>query len=56
MADIERLIAASSGRRYAEDEDEAEEDQDRADAAPAWAAPANQTGDGKSSLNAKLGY
>ena len=54
MADIERLIAASSGRRYAEDE--AEEDQDRADAAPAWAAPANQTGDGKSSLNAKLGY
>lgn len=54
MSDIERLIAASSGRRYAE-EDDAEEDGDH-DAAPTWTAPANQTGDGKSSLNAKLGY
>ena len=53
MSDIERLIAASSGRRYAE---EAEEEDGDHDAAPAWTAPANQTGDGKSSLNAKLGY
>jgi pSer/pThr/pTyr-binding forkhead associated (FHA) protein len=55
MSDIERLIAASSGRRYAEQDDAEEEDGDH-DAAPTWTAPANQTGDGKSSLNAKLGY
>lgn len=55
MSDIERLIAASSGRRYAEDDAEDERDGDQ-DAVPAWTAPANQTGDGKSSLNAKFGY
>ena len=56
MSDIERLIAASSGRRYAEADAEADEANRDRDVASTWTAPANQTGDGKSSLNAKLGY
>jgi hypothetical protein len=47
MSDIQRLLDASSGARFADDV--AADDAD-------WTAPANQSGDGTSALNKKFGY
>ena len=47
MSDIQRLLDASSGARF--DAEAAADDSD-------WTAPANQSGDGASALNKKLGY
>jgi len=53
LSDIQRLIDASAGAGRDIDDDV---DNETAGARTMWVPPPEQTGDGKSSLNAKLGY
>jgi hypothetical protein len=57
QADLQRLLGG--GRFGSEAVDEREDDEDDVTdltGGPGWSAPQGQTGDGRTSLNAKFGY